>query len=340
MRSSLVGVALLSLFVTAIPCAAQSDCLKRTIPVGVYTKDGSTVPNVTAVNFAGSYQNKPVAVKSVGLPENLPRMILLINTHGIEAWRDTAINFAEGVVSRLPSEVEVGLNTFDRDTTWRVYATKDRVRLMNRLEDLRSRVPAKGKIEISAALAEGLQMMNGPRIGDTVFAITDTIYTVSMEARNGNDSDEKAIEGNLQSAGVRVFVLRPPTQNELRSSAPPESAEPIRPNTRSINLDEIPYSNLLDRLVKVTGGTLLKIDYTGFLAPAMVALADKHGNPTRFGQDLSQQVRQFTDFFQMNIELPESVEKPKDWNLELTGLSKSQRENLVLTYPARLYPCR
>jgi hypothetical protein len=44
-------------------------------------------------------------------------------------------------------------------------------------------------------------------------------------------------------------------------------------------------------------------------------------------------------FYRIELDLPEAVDKPREWKLNLVGFAKSQRDNLVLTYTQMLVPC-
>jgi hypothetical protein len=55
--------------------------------------------------------------------------------------------------------------------------------------------------------------------------------------------------------------------------------------------------------------------------------------------DLDEQRRQLIGFSQVDIDLAENVDKPREWKLAMSGLLKSQRDNLVLKYPHVLVPC-
>jgi hypothetical protein len=69
------------------------------------------------------------------------------------------------------------------------------------------------------------------------------------------------------------------------------------------------------------------------------ALIDKSGNPTWLGLHLRSQYRQMLSFYRVDIDLPEIVDKPREWRLDLVGLDKFQQDNAVLKYPHMLMPC-
>ena len=90
-------------------CVAQSNCLERTIPVSIYSKDGTSVPALAPSNLSGTYRDKRVVVKSILLESRLPRIVLLIDSSGSMKERiDVAIDAAEDVVSEVPPAAEIG----------------------------------------------------------------------------------------------------------------------------------------------------------------------------------------------------------------------------------------
>jgi len=60
------------------------------------------------------------------------------------------------------------------------------------------------------------------------------------------------------------------------------------------------------------------------------AFVDKSGTPTWLGSHLRSQYRQMLSFYRVDIDLPENVDKPREWKLDLVGLDKFQKDNVVL----------
>ena len=91
-----------------------------------------------------------------------------------------------------------------------------------------------------------------------------------------------------------------------------------------------------------TGGTIVSYPVDKvyvFQLGQEPALLDKSGKPTQLGSLLGSQYRQISSFYRVDIDVPETVDKPREWKLDLVGFSKSQREKLVLRYPHMLVPC-
>ena len=98
--------------------ADQSGCLKRTIPVGIYSDGDSPAPELSPTNLIGNFHGSLVTVESVAMETSRPRVIFLIDTSGsMRGGVGLSAAFAELVLSKLPQEVEVGLAYFSTKTT-------------------------------------------------------------------------------------------------------------------------------------------------------------------------------------------------------------------------------
>ena len=69
-------------------------------------------------------------------------------------------------------------------------------------------------------------------------------------------------------------------------------------------------------------------------------LVDKAGKPTLLASNLGSQYRQWTLFYRISFDLPESLHKPQEWKLDLAGLEKSKQGKITLTYPHMLAACK
>ena len=319
MRCIKVAGVILSFTIATSACAEQSTCLERTIPVGIYTKDGTAAPGLNRANLIGTYQNKPVSVKSVEVEKRLPRVILLLDTSGsMQIQKAATLNVAQGVLSRLPPEMEVGLALF-ADVIVRVAPpTTDHVKLLAQLEALRRpREYFKGKTALWAAITEGAQMIGTPQVGDVVYLISDG-------RENGSMSHKTDVEAALGTAGVRLFSF---VTLAIGRDPPPSPEDDVGRGLSD-----------LQQIVQATGGAQYGVFSSHFIVPPDLRL-DKEGKTTPLGFSVDFQLWLLLNFYHVDIDLPQTVKKPGSWKLDLLGLSKSQRDNLVLTYPRMLFPC-
>ncbi len=286
------------------------------MPVSVAATNGTPPPELNPGLLEGAYQQKPVIVRSVHFREELPRVMLLLDTSGSMKKRaEASIEVAEGLLSKLPASVEVGLAFFSKDAVPVASPTTDRSKLADQLESLRkNRGSWKGKTALWSALDKTVKMFGDQRTGDT-------IYIVSDGGENASSTKEKDVERFLVNQGVRVFAF---LITSVRSRAIEEVIGPVN----------------ISKVIAETGGIEIFSDDSTGPFTGQIALADVHGKPTRVGSTMNWQVVQLLNCYYVEIELPEPVEKAKDWKLSLAGLSKSQRDNLVLAYPSQLMPCR
>jgi len=179
-------------------------------------------------------------------------------------------------------------------------------------------VPKPRKTALWDAILDSLNMFDGPRLGDTIYVITDG-------GDNASKTTWKDVARTLGESGVRLFALLV-RYDAGRVQVAGETAGP---------------QPLLE-IVGDTGGIVISF-YTGisgvFPSPKDTVLFDDSGKTTPLGILLGSQYRQIFSFYRLDIELPATVDKPRQWKLDLVGIGKSQRHNLVLTYPLNLAPC-
>jgi hypothetical protein len=306
-------------FAMAIPAIAQQTaCRERTIPVSIYNKNGNPAPELTPGSLSGTLGNKPVTIRTVRHLEKPPQIILLVDTSASLAVRaEDEINVAEGVVLRMPAEVSVGLAFFAKDLLPVASPTADHNGVTVELEALRwDRRSYRGKTAIWTAIQDTVKMFGKPLPGDAIYLISDGVDTASSDKL-------KEVEGMISAAGIRLFVF-------LDSDIPPGSS-PVG----GIGIDWVP------QFAKFTGGTVISVSPPGgpFSAlPFRVGLVDNKGKATPVGLALDSQMDLLLHYSSVEIELPESPDKPREWKLEFSHTEKSQKD-LVLTYPTLLAPC-
>jgi von Willebrand factor type A domain len=301
--------------------AQQDACQQRTILVSVETRDGAPAPELSSADLAGTFRHKAVHIKHVGLEQMLPRIILLIDTSGsMQGTQNQALDIAEELLSKIPPAAEVGVAFFTKDMLPVSLPTSDRVKLKDQLEGLRKNATTyKGRTALWASVLGSVKMFGTPQVGDAIYLISDG-------GDNASKSSEHEVAVTLTHAGVRVFGLTFRSPEEIHR--PPEEAEGWV---------------YMQQMIEDTGGANvvfhggLNIGY--FPTPEHPALLDKSGRPTQLGLSLDEQFRELMNSYRVDIDLPKTVDKPREWKLGLVGLSKPQRDNLVLRYPRLLVPC-
>lgn len=312
------GLLALSLLLAAAASVGQSKCLERTIPVSVSSHDGTAAPELTATNLEGTYRGKPVAIKEVELEEKPPRVILLVDNSGsMESRHDAEIDAAERLLSKLPSNINVGLAFFANEIVPVALPTTDRPALSRQLEALRKNRPSfKGKTALWSSVLQSVKMLGAPIVGDSIYLISDG-------GDNRSNTREESVEQALRDAGVRLFVLL------------------LQPNPGAARgvLEDISGPASVRLVSQSTGGIVVSTVYVGFADDETLSFAGKDGKVTRFGQAFDEQVVQIFRFYRVEFSLPEAPKMTKDLKLDVIGFDKTTRGKLEFNYPATVLPC-
>jgi hypothetical protein len=277
-------------------------------------------------DFEGTYQKKPIRITSVTISEEPTRVVLVLDASGSVQGEKSVWNFAVGVgedlVTGLPPTTEIGLAFFSTHTVRVAIPTKERETLKSELEALRTdpkALPPKPRTTaLWDAIIDSFHMLDHPRVGDAIYVITDGLD-------NSSNHTSKDAAQTLVAAGVRLFALA--IQGGTRGSPRPE---------------QIASSQSFLQTVHDTGGIFVyyRPQYSGQIAYLPDPdLFDKSGKPTTLGMLLAPQARQMLIFYRLDIELLETVDKPRELKLDLVGFDKPQRDDLLLTYPHLLLPC-
>ena len=91
-------------------------------------------------------------------------------------------------------------------------------------------------------------------------------------------------------------------------------------------------------MTETGGGQVITPDPSYFTVFHSNLLDDKSGNRTQLGDFLDAQYQKILNVYNLKIELPEPVEKPRSWRLDLSAADRAKSE-LQLIYPNKLYPC-
>lgn len=308
--------------------AQRETCQHRTVPVSVMRNDGVPVHPLATANFEGSYRKKPVLVTSVAVPHEPSRVVLLVDVSGSmrnprsESNWNFMVDVAENLLSGLPPDSEVGLGFFSNELEPFARPTTDRKSLLNQLESLRSR-KAFGQTALWAAILDSLKMFDGPHLGDVIYVITD-----------GEDTKSKItmsqVTQTLNESGVRLFAFLFQELSFNAGMAGPRNSSPM---------DVV-------RITENTGGSAIGFatsyqgDYFAGTPSQDPALVDKSGKPTWLGSNLRLQYQEMFNFYRVDFDLPEIVDKIRDWKLVLMGFDRSQQDDFMLKYPHMLVPCR
>jgi hypothetical protein len=291
--------------------AQQNECRHRIVPVHIATRDGAAPPRFSTAQFQAAFADKTIGVTAISDEQKPQHLVLLLDASGsvrggtTAGWQAT-VEVASQLLASLPP-LEVGLALFAEEVEPVVVPTSARDRVMEEVERLRSGPPeAQDRRRQRTALWDsllGTAKRFGPlQPGDVLYVITDGVDNFS-QARPG------AVTQALFDGGIRLFAFAIANRGFAYGSGE------------------------LERMVEDTGGVLA----AGSATDWRFFRAARGSSP--IGDALYEQHRQMLGFRRLELELPEPIVRPQPWHLALTGLDEEEMKNVVLSYPARLFPC-
>lgn len=320
-------LALVSLLLST-PMRAQTkpDPLERIVPVSVMTERGEVVKGLTPDRFRASIGHHAVQVASAD--ESPPhRVVLLFDTSGsMIDIRPIALVVAQWLVGHTPERVPLGMLTFGEAVKDRVALTADHTVVRAALQRLGAATwgtphgYGSGGTALWDALGAGADLLGQPMPGDAVVIVSD-----------GNDNASRAGSSKtfrrLEMSGIRVFSFLPVESLASRGRTPEENVGPEG----------------LHALGEHTAGDSWSFepsaawDYNENWPPAKRANAQE-----RLAEQLTPVtflVQEINDFYLLQIRLPELVEKPEKWKLEVVDPATGKPDHhLILHYPSQLMP--
>lgn len=167
------------------------------------------------------------------------------------------------------------------------------------------------KTALLNALAEGLALLELPRVGDAVCAITD-----------GHDNASRInfpeVRRRFLSAGVRLFCFF--VRDSSLSRARTIIGEPFR-------LED------LAGLVQATGGDFASIEV---ISPPSLPKWDH----TAVESGTTILAREMMEFYRVGLRLPQPLDKVRDLKFQVLDESSKKSSHLRIIYPQRLAPCQ
>jgi len=216
------------------------------------------------------------------------------------------LDASDDLLTRAPAQIPIALSVFSNKAENKVGFNQGRAAIAAELAVLRGGRKALPKGERGTALwdsvLDALEMFGTPHLGDVIYSITDG-------EDNESKHDYRKVEQALASSGVRLFAFLP--RGEL--TGPQDLRE----------------------AVAMTGG--LSVTFRGIISPLLVLFTGPGGGS--LPQPLHDALyREMAVFYRLDVELPEAVDKPRDWDLKLEAPGKNKKGwNLV--YPRELMPC-
>jgi VWA domain-containing protein len=304
----------LMLFATASLCA-QSDCSQRTIPVTAHNRKTMQMIALNVRNLKATYGDEPVAIKSVLLNDQIPRVIVLLDlSSSMDVSNETVpdmrlgLGIATDLFSRLPQPTEVAFVVFGNKTERLVDFTTDRRTIVEASASLRTNIrDVRGRLGGATALwdavSESIKMFGNGRVGDAIFAITD-------EDDNASHTKSDQVTASLSASGIRLFQV-------MRFEDLPRAAAQ-RSNRARV---------FAEAAADDTGGRATYVHTP--MEPSDV---------DRVLADLAVQYGVIRNFLKVTLELPAGVRESSNLKLELTNVPT--KNDAEMHYPRKLPACQ
>jgi len=303
MKSRLLGalVGALLLAAAAAPQAPASGPERRVFAVSVVDAYGNPVPGLTAANFLGEYRGQPVRILSAAEDLHPRRIVVLVDTSSSmqrgKAW-SLAWTAAKDVVMALAPDNELVLMTVAEKVYGHAVFSRHSPAELSELV-AQAEATAKTSGRANTALFDGMiKALHGfPPSG-----FADVLWVISDMADRSSLADGRDVELELARSHVRAYVTWLQSEEEWR-------------RLRQGNL-------VRKRLAGASGG--LSFDLKG----------DKPERNTALVGSLCDSIRRV---YRVEVEFPRSIDKAREWELEVVGADGKKLKDVVVAYP-RLLP--
>jgi von Willebrand factor type A domain len=316
--------ALVLSFVFAAPLHAQdSPCLHRTVIASVYNRRDEPIAGLDSTAFAARLHGKPVKILSVSTDPGPRRILVLIDvsqTMFPNALRESELEAARDFVSRQPFENPVALLLFADGIKERFTFAQGREPILRRIEFLRADPKVARRFSGHAAvwdtLGQALETLGPFRRGDVFFLYSYCLDDISR-------GDPRKIADALLYAGIRLFIITPP-------DAPIPQFELFDPIVLRARTEE------LLTLARDTGGAFVVAGIASE-TPSGMKIFPVQANEERQMLNFLQSIINMP--YKLQLELPEEIHKPQEWDLEPVRTPAAKEGRWRVSYQRRLLPC-
>lgn len=306
-----------SLNVTNLP-GQDSGCTTRTVPVSVVDREWNLVRGLTASNFRGKLHGHDVGIVSASLDTSPRHIVLLLDASGSmmqERW-EAAKSLAGDLIRFVPPSASIAQMGFSLSVLGSATFDQDRLTLLKRLEDL-VRVCEQAQVNRSTALYDAISSALssfGPlNFGDVIYAVTDG-------GDNASQTEPNKTKEDLLVAGIRLFAVVPVPHHAVRGRVPADSG-----------------FDRLHSMVEATGGNVLAFPHHGAWRPYSAIKARTGADAVDLA--LRRLCEEMGEFYRVELRLPETVDKPTKWKLEVIEANGRPGRRVEVHYPEQLMPC-
>lgn len=300
--------------------AQDRGCTTRTVPVGVVDREWNFVQGLSTANFRGKFRGHDVDILSASIDTRPRHIVLLLDASGSmmepdEGWK-TAKSLSEDLIRFAPPRASIAQMAFSDNVLDTAGFDQDRSALLTRLATLLKVCEQPRRIRRTAlydAIASARATLGMPEFGDIIYAVTDG-------GDNKSRTEPKRVEGDLLRAGVRLFAVVTASGPGNRSRTPVE-----------IGPDQ------LRSMAVATGGNVLTFPYAATFQPYPHFKAKTRDEAIKLA--LHRLYEQMGTFYRLDLRLPERVDKPTQWKLQVIGENGRPNYRVEVHYPHRLMPC-
>lgn len=311
-----VTVFVLTLSTCGVALAQQNGCLERTIPLTIRTANPGPDIALSTADLQGSYLGKAVQIGSFGSADSIkPRIVFLVEISGsmqptgsLQDW-NFPLDVTRDLILRTPSDVEVGVAFFTNSLQHVIDPTTDHNKPVAEVEavrSLRGEAPREvGEPPLWDAIRGGADLLAPAHVGDAVYAIVHG-------REHGSKTTVQIATQAMVGTGIRLFAVLMTDQPRV-----PYGRLPFQPSESQKQFLQI---------VNDTGGTQITIPRGSGLSRMAFPMVEAA---------LDGQYRQLFHVYPLTINLPEPVDKPREWRLNL----RDKKSGIELVYPKTLFPC-
>ncbi len=302
--------------------AQEGPCTRRTVAVGVVDREWNLVRGLGAANFRANLHGQEVKILSAAIDTSPRHIVLLLDASGSmmgsdQGWK-TEMAVAESLIKLAPPQASIGQICFSGGVLDTQDFEHEPSALLMKLSALAKVCEKPSKTFPATALYDAIARAQGvlgvPEVGDVIYALTDG-------EDNRSHAKPREVEVELLRAGVRLYavIITPLVWN------------------RTVSHDDIVGRKPLSSVVEATGGNVLTLPCTRASSP----YADIKATTTDEVVDLAFQrlYQQMGEFYRLEVRLPEKVDKPAKWKLEVIDANGKPMKGVEVHYPQELMPC-
>jgi hypothetical protein len=300
--------------------AQDQPCLHRTVISNVVNEVGKSAVGCDEKCFQASLGGKPAHIEAVNHVSRPARIVVLLDASGSmrdkSKW-DMALFVATTLFTEAPDDNPMALIVFGTDVFDRVGLSVDKHAALQELEKfkLKSLPEKERRTAIYDALLEGLAMLGPSEPGDVLCFITDGTDNVSKNSI-------KKVKEVLLPGETRMFgtLLMLPFNYSFASYLEHRDASEF------------------EETISDSGGS-----YWIFYGAKNLRTTPAYELTEQYRKSVSTLLgnlfQQANNFYRLDLLLPKSVDKQKNWELSLVPLPGLDKKTWRVIYPRKLLPC-